>query len=206
MPLPLPSTFYPELTNDRLTDIANELLDLRHETLSALSSEWDDAYTKESAVFGRCRNRLIGLCEERDWLSVSNPGMDVTLCIGNKVPFRFFRDDPENPQKRGFFKQRRTDDLFPVDLVTPVMWRFIIERAMTEEDEDRVYFAGFNELQDKVSLWEHKPGVTSPYSVGDAVPKSKQLPPAAVQVRGDKDNVDASKKSSPDEPQAGQRE
>lgn len=84
MTLPLPSTFYPELTNDRLTDIANELLDLRHETLSALSSEWDDAYTKESAVFGRCRNRLMGLCKERDWLSVSHAGMDVTLCIGKK--------------------------------------------------------------------------------------------------------------------------
>ena len=197
MTLPLPSTFYPELTNDRLTDIANELLDLRHETLSALSSEWDDAYTKESAVFGRCRNRLIGLCKERDWLSVSPAGMAVTLCIGKKVPFRFFRDDPENPRKRGFFKQNRTDDLFPVDMVTPVMWRFIIDRAMTEDDEDRVYFAGFNELQDKVSLWEHKPGISSPYAVDDTAPKSKQLPPAAVRLKGSKGAVDTNTKITP---------
>lgn len=191
MPLPLPSTFHPELKNERLADIADELLDIRHEAMSTLSSEWDDAYTQESTVFGRCRNRLIALSEERDWLDVRNPGMDVTLCIENKVPFRFFRDDPEKPKKPGFFKNRRTnshtDDLFPVDADKPVMWRFIVERSLTDDDEDRVYFVGYNELQEKVSVWEHKPGVTSLYGTGDAaVPEAKELQPAKVHSREDK--------------------
>lgn len=206
MSLPLPSTFYPELTNERLTDIANELLDIRHDTLSDLSSEWDDAYTKESTVFGRCRNRLIALCSEHDWLDLLHAGMDVTLCIGKKVPFRFFRDDPETPRKRGFFRQNSADDLFPVDLVTPVMWRFIIERAMTEDDEDRVYFVGFNELHDKVSMWEHKPGITSLYGVGDATPKAKQLSPATVQLRDDQDTGETGDNNLFDEHRADQRE
>lgn len=184
MPLPLPSTFYPELKNEYLADIANQLLDVRHDTMSVLSTEWDDAYTQESTVFGRCRNRLIALSKERDWLSLRHAGMDVTLSIGNKVPFRFFRDDPEKPKKRGFFRQNHTDDLFPVDLHTPVMWRFIVERSFTEDDEDRVYFVGYNELQEKVSLWEHKPGITSLYETGHAAaPKAKELPPAKVQSR-----------------------
>ncbi|MAB50249.1 hypothetical protein [Marinobacter sp.] len=188
-----PSYFYPELTDQRLAEVAEELLDERFETVASMNSPWDDAYTRESAVFGRCRNRLMGLCEKKDWLSVSHAGMDVTFTIQNKVPFRFFRDDPNAPRKPGFFRLNQTDGLFPVDELTPVMWRFVIERAMTEEDEDKVFFIGYNELQEQVSIWEHTPSISALYASDNQIPASKQLEPAFVSPREKEDGEQTEK-------------
>ncbi len=181
-----PSSFFPDLTDERLAKIAELLLDIRFNTLREMDSPYDDSYTREATVFGRSRNLLIEQCLSRrySWLSLANPGMDVTFRIGS-VPCRFFRDDPENPDKKGFFKRNAVDDLLAEDDSTPVMWRFVVERALTDEDEDRVFFIGYNVYQDKVSQWTY--GASGPvlHSVDHETPASRELQPAEVDVRDD---------------------
>ncbi|MCE8040223.1 hypothetical protein [Halomonas sp. MCCC 1A11062] len=183
-----PSDFFSELSEDRLATIAELLLDVRFNTTREMTSSYDDTYTRECAIFGRSKNALIELCkkEEHDWLELASPGMDVTFRIGN-VPCRFFRDDPESPVKRGFFRRNQVDDLFADDDDIPVMWRFVVERAMTEEDEDRAFFIGLNIYQEKVCQWSYSPTGPILHSVDTEVPPTAELPPAKVGVRGESD-------------------
>lgn len=186
-----PSSFYQELSDERLAKIAEPLLDIRYTTIQEMSSEFDDTYTQETAVFGRSRNLLIHLCTSAkyQWLSLANAGMDVTFRIGN-VPCRFFRDDPESPEKPGFFKRNGADDLFSIDEDAPVMWRFVVEKAMTDEDEDRVFFIGYNAFQEKVSQWAYGSSGPVLHTVDSDTPASKELRPAEVGVR--EDSIDKS--------------
>lgn len=189
-----PSSFYQELSDERLAKIAEPLLDIRYSTIQEMSSPYDDTYTQETAVFGRSRNLLIHLCMsgKYQWLSLANAAMDLTFRIGN-VPCRFFRDDPESPSKPGFFKRNGADDLFSIDENAPVMWRFVVEKAMTDEDEDRVFFIGYNAFQEKVSQWAY--GASGPvlHTVDSDTPASKELRPAEVGVR--EDSIDKSDKA-----------
>lgn len=188
-----PSAFNSELTDDRLTTIAELLLDIRFNTRRELNSDYDDSYTRETATFGRSRNALIQLCQSNrfDWLKLVNPGMDVTFCIGN-VPCRFFRDDPETPSKKGFFRRNQVDDLYAEDDQHPVMWRFIVERAMTEEDEDRAFFIGYNVYQEEVSTWAYASSATILHSVDKETPPATELLPADVDVLDDADSNEES--------------
>lgn len=179
-----PSTFYSELSDDRLRIVAVKLLDIRHSTIREMNSEFDDNYTKETAVFGRSRNMLIALAQSNqyEWVSLKNAGMDVTFNIG-RVPCRFFRDDPNSPEKLGFFKRNAVDDLFEMDEQHPVMWRFVVEKAMTDDDEDRAFFVGYNVFQEKVAEWMYQASAPMLHTVDHEVPTSAEIPPASVDVR-----------------------
>lgn len=184
MALPHPATFYPELTDDRLRVLAVELLNLRFLTMRSMNSEYDDNYTREGAVFGRSKNMLVDLALSGgyDWLTLAHAGMDVTVNIG-RIPVRYFRDDPNAPEKPGFFKRNATDCLFEADEAAPVMWRFVVERAMTEDDEDQVHFVGYNLYQEKVSLWTYRPSAPMLHSVDSDVPPTMPILPATVDLR-----------------------
>jgi hypothetical protein len=190
MTLPAPSSFYDELTDQRLGVVAGKLLDVRYATLREMTSPFDDNYTREGTVFGRSRNMLIDLALRGglDWMELVNPGMDVTLRIG-RVPCRFFRDDPDQPEKAGFFKRNAVDDLFALDETQPVMWRFVVERALNEDDEDRVHFIGYNAFQEKVSEWVYQSGGAMLHSVDRSVPPSTPIAPAEVDVREEDGDV-----------------
>lgn len=181
-----PTAFYPELSDDRLSVIAVKLLDMRYSTFREMNSPFDDNYTRETAVFGRSKNMLIDLAlnGQHDWMSLKHAAMDVTFNIG-KVPCRFFRDDPNSPEKAGFFKRNAVDDLFAMDEQLPVMWRFVVEKALTEDDEDRVFFVGYNVYQEKVSKWMHQTSAPSLHEVDKDVPVAAEIPPAFVDVRDD---------------------
>ena len=187
MKLPPPSAFYPELSADRLRVIADALLDLRYETIQQMSTEHDGPYTRETAVFGRSREMLISLARsgKHSWLSLSHAGMDVTINIG-AVPCRFFRDDPDHPTKGGFFRRNAADDMFASDDKEPVMWRFVVEMALTDQDEDRVVFAGYNVFQEKVSEWILDVPTPALHSVDEQIPPSTDIPPVRVDVRENK--------------------
>ena len=197
-----PMSFYPELTNDRLRVIAVKLLDIRYTTVQELNSPYDDNYTRETAVFGRSRNMLIDLSLDNiqhDWISLKHAGMDVTFNIG-QVPCRFFRDDPNNPEKAGFFKRNAVDDLFANDDQHPVLWRFVVEKALTEDDEDRVFFVGYNIYQEKISEWMYRASTPTLHAVDDDVPTAADIPPADVDVREDRSaDQDDSTKTGTDE-------
>lgn len=186
MNLSHPSTFYSELSDDRLSEIAVRLLDIRFSTFQELNSPFDDNYTRETAVFGRSKNMLIemAMCGRHDWMSLKHGAMDVTFNIG-RVPCRFFRDDPKSPEKAGFFKRNAWDELFETDDQHPVMWRFIVEKALSDDDEDRVFFIGYNVYQEKVAEWMYKTSSPTLHTVDKEVPAATEIPPAFVEVRED---------------------
>lgn len=181
-----PAMFYPELSDNRLRVIAVNLLDMRYSTFREMNSPFDDNYTRETAVFGRSRNMLIdmALSDQHDWMSLKHAAMDVTFNIG-QVPCRFFRDDPNSPEKAGFFKRNAVDDLFAMDEQHPVMWRFVVEKALAEDDEDRVFFVGYNVYQEKVSEWMYQASAPTLHAVDKDVPVAAEIPPAFVDVRED---------------------
>lgn len=195
-----PNHFYPELNDACLRTVAARLLDVRFETLLEMQSKFDDNYTRETVVFGRTRNMLIDLALRGgyQWMSLVHAGMDVTIRIGN-VPCRYFRDDPSSPEKAGFFKRNAVDDLFTTDEVEPVMWRFIVERALTDEDEDRVFFAGYNIFHEKVSEWVY--GASNPllHAIDRDVPASTSIPPAIVGLLDDDADDSVERKTGSDE-------
>jgi hypothetical protein len=184
--LPHPQSFYPELSDPALRVIAVALLDVRYTTLREMNSPYDDNYTREATVFGRQKNRLIDLAKSghHPWLSLRHAGMDVTFNIG-QVPCRFFTDDPRNPEKNGFFRRNTVDDLFAPDDRDPVMWRFVVERAYADDDEDRVYFIGFNVFQEPVAEWTFGARPSSLHAADDRVPPPAHIGPAEVGVLDD---------------------
>ena len=181
-----PNHFYPELSDARLSAIAAKLLDLRFVTLLEMQSRFDDNYTRETVVFGRTRNMLIDMAMRGgyEWMTLVHAGMDVTIRIGN-IPCRYFRDDSSSPEKAGFFKRNLVDDLFATDDGEPVMWRFIVERALIEEDEDRVFFAGYNIFHEKVSEWVYSASNPLLHAIDRDVPNSTAIPSAVVGLRDD---------------------
>jgi hypothetical protein len=181
-----PTAFYPELSDDRLRVIAVKLLDIRYSTFREMNSPFDDNYTRETTVFGRSKNMLIDLAMGRQygWISLKHAAMDVTFNIG-QVPCRFFRDDPNNPEKAGFFKRNAVDDLFALDDGHPVMWRFVVEKALTEDDEDRVFFVGYNVYQEKVSEWMYRASAPTLHAIDQEIPTAAEIPDATVDVRED---------------------
>ncbi len=123
----VPWEFYPQLSHERLTVIAEELLQVLDRTYEQLSSPFDDNYTRGTCTFGRQRQMLIALClsGKHNWLQLTHPGMDVTFNI-EAIPVRFFADDPENPKKPGFFRRNVVDQLFEPELTTPTLHRFVV--------------------------------------------------------------------------------
>ncbi len=179
-----PSYYSPDLTDDRLTLIAEKLLDVRYEVIDTLSSEFDDNYTRETAAYGRQRNMLIklALSNEYGWLSLNSSTMDVTFSIG-KIPCRFFTDDPLHPHKDGFFKKNSSDNLFELDNKLPVTWRFVIAKGLFDSEEEKVYFVGYNVFNEIVSEWIYS-GVTNTINTTDIVkPMSVNIPAAQIEIR-----------------------
>ena len=172
------------LSEERLRVIALRLLEVRHSTVRELSTDLDDNYVRETAIFGRSRNMLIGMAlnSQFPWLRLRHAALDVTAEIDG-TPFRFFRDDPDHPEKLGFFKRNAVDDLFTIDDQDPVLWRFVIERAASDNVEDQVHFVGYNVYSEKVAQWTLTDRLSSGLAGVDRdVPPAKPLPMPEVEL------------------------
>lgn len=185
-PLPHPAAFFPALSDERLSIIAVALLDMRHLVIRETDLPHDDSYTRGTRVFGCSRNMLIEMANggEYDWMALVHAGMDVTFTIGG-VPCRYFQDDPERPEKPGFFKRNTTDNLFPVEERDPVMWRFIVEPAMLPDAEDRVFFIGYNVFQEKVSEWMYQASTPNLHSADQGTEVVADMRAAVVDLAND---------------------
>jgi hypothetical protein len=194
-PLRKPWTVDLALSELNLAPIAQALLDVRYQTVREMSTPLDCAFTRETAVFGRQRNMLIQMAlSPSNAMQLVHAGMDVTFAIGGN-PIRFFTDDPEAPNKHGFFKRNSFDSLFSDDEDMPVIWRFVVEPALTDDEEDRGHFVGYNAFQEKVSQWtygDRRGGLTS---VGGLVPPIVPIAPAEVGFKHD-DKGDGQKSGS----------
>ena len=156
-----PWDYHSELTSSRLNVIAEALLKVFHDTHDDLNTSLDNSYTRGTATFGRQRERIIQLCQSQnhhDWLDLRNTSNDLTFSIGG-IPCRFFTDDHQNPKKKSFWRRNEQDNLFPLDEGSPVLWRFIVEKPLTEDSDASVYFVGANQAQDVVCEWKYQEAV-----------------------------------------------
>lgn len=174
----------PALTEERLNTISQAFLDVYYGVLEILSTEDDCNYGRGALIFGRSRQRLMkmALSGEHSWLKIVNTAMDVTLEIEG-VPFRFFRDDHETPKKKGFWRRNESDQLFAADDTTPVIFRFIVEKAVQEEDEPEIYFIGYNAQELAVFEWQYGRFPVL-HTVDDFTTTTVKIGPAPVKLPG----------------------
>jgi hypothetical protein len=179
-----PHEYYEQLRPEHLATVADWLLSVQFETQRDLTTEFDDNYTRGATTFGRQRQMIIKRWQsgQHEWLTVLHAGMDLTFAIGG-IPIRFFADDHLNPQKRGFFRRNPTDSLFDEDEEKPVLWRFILEKPTNDEEEDRVFFIGYNAVDVAVCEWEYKSATRMMYAVGGAVPEPRDIKPVEVKLK-----------------------
>jgi len=156
MPTKQPWKFKPALTEDRLNFLGKQFWEVYYGIESLLNTDDDCSYGRGALFFGRSRKRLINLAsgDNIDWLKLTNSGMDVTLEIEG-ITFRFFRDDHENPKKKGFWRRNYSDQLFAPNDQEPVIFRFIVQRPLTEHDDLEIYFIGYNALEEAVCEWRY---------------------------------------------------
>ncbi|MBL8510588.1 MAG: hypothetical protein JNM52_02985 [Betaproteobacteria bacterium] len=192
-----PWDFKPALSAERLNFIAKNLWDVYYDVMSQLVTADDCNWTRSTAFFGRCRQRLIQLSspspKQQDWLKLTNPRMDVTVEIEG-VPFRFFKDDHENPKKKGFWRRNDCDQLFAPNELEPVIFRFIVEPPIADDDELEIYFIGYNSLEEAICKWRYgKVGIL--HSTDQERPQAVQQPAAPIDIpdlqQGDADNKES---------------
>lgn len=181
----LPSDFFPELTDARLSVIAEALLNVYFDTHAELTTELDCNYTRGTATFGRMKNKLIAMHRSglyADWFDLRNTSNDLTCAIAG-IPFRFFRDDHESPTKSNFWRRNPQDDMFADDDDQPVQFRLVIEDPLNEEDEVRAYFCGFSQTQALVCVWQYQGTVRTLHSIDGVRPPSEDQPAPVVRLR-----------------------
>lgn len=179
-----PTAFHPALTDARLGVISEALLDVLYDTELELDGPLDDGYTRGTTTFGRQRNAVIGLAQSGrySWLKLTHAGMDVTFEIDG-VPCRFFADDPANPKKPGFFRRNEADQLFERQAGEPVLFRFVVAKPQSLNEEAEVFFLGFDANGEVAFRWRHSRGTPVIASVDEASPKEVQLAPAQAKLR-----------------------
>lgn len=200
-----PSAFHSALTDTRLAVISEALLDVLYDTELELDGPLDDGYTRGTTTFGRQRNAVIGLTQSGrySWLKLTHAGMDVTFEIDG-VPCRFFADDPSNPKKPGFFRRNEADQLFERQAGEPVLFRFVVAKPHSSDEEAEVFFLGYDANGEEACRWIHSRSAPFIASVDDTKPKEVELQPAQAKVR-DKD-LDKKNKAVGDESDAKARE
>lgn len=157
MKLPHPSSFDDALTDENLGFFANEMLSVYDQTVQDLSRPEDDNYTFGTSLFGRTKNKINNLIIQNQCpikIKVVDGSNRFIFLMGHSE-CRFFNDDFLAPRKRGAFVRSEQLDLFAVDANKPVFWNFVVQSPLTEEDQPRIIFAGYDLYHNLVSVWEH---------------------------------------------------
>lgn len=179
-----PWSHTPQLQGARLRVIAELLLDTLYDTELELSGDLDDNYVRGTATFGRQRNAIIRVCQQSryDWMKLTHAGMDVTFEIDG-IPCRFFVDDPVNPKKPGFYRRNDADRLlFEVEAGKPELFRFVVVKPETVDEEADVHFLGYDANHELVFLWKYSQSTPALVSVDNTRVDAVELPPVRATI------------------------
>ncbi|HEX5752235.1 MAG TPA: hypothetical protein VFZ09_38840 [Archangium sp.] len=136
----LPWEIYPELTLDRLLDVARIINRVHEEVARHIQPEKGDLRFGRWVPGSTEYSRVVHELEEAHksgaypWLGIVDDSMQFVASIGG-VPFRFFNGDPETPsrsaRKRSTKEQRANLELFDLNTVTRAdidwAWRFAVD-------------------------------------------------------------------------------
>jgi hypothetical protein len=134
--------------------------------------------------WGWIRNALRQLAQsgQYDWLTIRHAGNDLVIGVG-EIPVRFFIDHHLNPRKARVLSPTEGEAaqlVLPFAQMTdsdPALWRFIVERALSDQDENRVFFVGYNIIGEIVAKWEFTETVRTFRSTDSDIPEAAQLGP-----------------------------
>ncbi|MBA1207474.1 hypothetical protein ACF8FG_01455 [Pseudomonas sp. YQ_6] len=182
-----PSEISSSLTSSRLSIIAKRILDVLDDALRTASTDLDCSYSRGTLSWARIKNALVQLARsnEHPWLTIKHSGNDLLLGIGSET-VRFFLDDHENPKKMRVLNPTNSEarqlQLFEEDAHSEYLWRFIIERALTEEDDHQIYFVGYEAHAEYdgtlVAEWRYNAErVRTLVAVDDEIPAAAELEP-----------------------------
>lgn len=198
-----PDEISDQLSADRLGTIAQLMLEVLHKALLDTSTEHDCAYSRGALSWARIKNALMQLIRSgrHPWLSLKHGGNDLVIGIGPH-PVRFFLDDHLNPRKPRVLDP--TDgEVLQLELGLPGfddksvdLWRFIVERAISDDDDHRVYFVGYNRVREVVAQWQYTESVRAFFAVDARMPLAAELAPIELTpifdeiVSGDSNEAD----------------
>lgn len=182
-----PSEISSSLTSSRLSIIARRMLDVLDDALRTASTDLDCAYARGTLSWVRIKNALLQLARSGDypWLTIKHSGNDLLLGIGSET-VRFFLDDHENPKKMRVLNPTNSEakqlQLFEEDAHSEYLWRFIVERALSEEDDHQVYFVGYEAHAERdgnlIAEWRYNAErVRTLVAVDDEIPAAAELEP-----------------------------
>ncbi|MDO9104884.1 MAG: hypothetical protein Q7U57_07970 [Methylovulum sp.] len=170
--------------------IAGLLLDARYKALHDANTELDDRYTQGCLAFGRQRQAIIKAWNNKlyPWLSITHKGTDLVFKIG-PVLARFFTDDPHKPKKSTVlipsYAESTQLNIFEPNDTDVVLWRFILEPALSDDNEDAVFFIGINASNEILCRWKYERSATVLHSIDHTTPQAKELTPALVLPKTD---------------------
>ena len=158
MPKQFPWDYHPDLTADRLTEIALLIRQGRHDAVERFDSDiGDDGWTLgcRAYKFGQFRILQAHEADAHPWLTIVDPSMRFIFGIG-LVPVRFYRGDADEPTNKtcrvGFPELGQLAIAFPEEDSEPLIYRFAVE---TDFDGSvlAIKFVGLRHKQ-PVLVWE----------------------------------------------------
>jgi len=188
MPLPLPAQFHPELSDDKLSLVAEWLLEELYATEDDLVRPTDSSYGRGCTVFDRQKNRIVleHASGKHDWLNVLANTFDLAFTIGG-IPCRFSSDYVKNPTKKAVVEVTRYQKTFFDDVgdaSAPARFCFVIDRGSFGGDEARVVFMGIDSHNVIRCEWKSD-NVQSVHAVGAETPAAVNVGKPTVGVKRD---------------------
>jgi hypothetical protein len=187
MPIPKsdynhPSFYDPELSQERLVELCNEVLDVVTDAFQATNTNYDTRWTRGVLIYGRVQGYFRHLHQFRckSWLTLEADTMDFTFKIGSTL-IQFVRDDFLAPKKTHRLKANSTeqmslDFLSDTQQFQPItVWRLFVDNS--QEDDLMgldAALVGFDDNQTPVCVWRYKDVASIPVTTVEK--------PAAVEI------------------------
>lgn len=155
-----PWTIEPELTEDRLCNIAQIMQSVRDGTVEEHDpSSGDGRWSLGCRVYERTINVLAAYADGISWLNVHKQNLYCLLVIGG-VPVRFYTGEPARPNKRTL--KRAPIELEVAEQMEfnwgqsqePYFWRIVVEKDMHDHCTLRVMIAQFDKDGVYRNPWE----------------------------------------------------
>jgi hypothetical protein len=191
-----PFTYCPELKEEYLIELSQNMLKVVEDTINSLNTPLDDNYTLETCIFGRMRQLFILLDKDssKPWVKIASPTMDYVPRICN-IPVRVFKDDPIKPRKKKIFyrndcEQHQLSLLFDDEetvVASQLSWRLFIQAPATIddkgaeledlEDDYRVVLVGYDIVTNAIrAMWQSQTTARDTlHLVSDDLPEAKSI-------------------------------
>ncbi|HPQ95629.1 MAG: hypothetical protein KDI44_05630 [Thiothrix sp.] len=198
-----PSDYAPDLKQEYLHELCNEILDVVKQALMAAGTDHDTAWTRGTLAYGRVQGFFQSLQKSRrkPWITLANKTMDFTFRIGSTC-VQFVMDDPFAPRKTHRLKTNALEQLQLEQLQLALgpepevaAWRLFVDRDQEEELPGlNAFLVGFDNNLSPVCVWHHDDTAAVPVQTGRRA-ATVVIPATPVQRRG-KAQADRSPKRS----------